>query len=205
MSKNLFVAIAGNIGAGKSTLTQLLSERFSWTPYFESVDDNPYLKDFYADMNRWSFHLQVYFLSKRFIHQKDFLASGESIIQDRSIYEDAEIFARNLYDIGMMDERDFRNYRELFAAMTSYLKAPDLMIYLRSSVPALQKKIGQRGRDFEQGITPHYLDSLNRLYEQWIGSYTAGNVLVIEADTLDFVSRKEDLEFVVGKVREQIG
>ncbi len=202
MAKRIFVAIAGNIGSGKSTLTQLLSKEFGWIPYFESVDDNPYLKDFYADMKRWSFHVQVYFLSKRFIHQKDFLSKEESIIQDRSIYEDAEIFARNLYNIGKMEERDFRNYRELFAAMTSYLQPPDLLIYLRSSVHELQRKISQRGRDFEKGITAEYLEQLNTLYESWIGGYTGGKLLIVESDTIDFVTRRTDFEYIIRKIRD---
>ena len=204
MEKRIFVAIAGNIGSGKSSLTQLLSNEFGWTPYFESVEDNPYLKDFYRDMKRWSFHVQVYFLSKRFIHQKDFIAKEESIIQDRSIYEDAEIFARNLYNLGMMEERDFRNYRELFAAMTSYLQPPDLLIYLRSSVTELQRKISQRGRDFEKGITSGYLEQLNALYESWIGGYAAGRLLVFESDRLDFVANRSDFEFIVRKIRDTV-
>ncbi len=204
MAKRIFVAIAGNIGSGKSSLTQLLSREFGWTPYYESVDDNPYLKDFYADMKRWSFHVQIYFLSKRFIHQKDFLSREESIVQDRSIYEDAEIFARNLFNIGMMAERDFRNYRELFAAMTGYIQPPDLLIYLRSSVLELQRKIAQRGREFEQGITAEYLGQLNTLYESWIGGYTVGKLLVVESDLLDFVTRRNDLEFIIQKIHKII-
>jgi deoxyadenosine/deoxycytidine kinase len=201
MAKKIFIAIAGNIGSGKSTLTQLLSKEFGWTPYFESVDDNPYLKDFYADMNRWSFHVQIYFLSKRFIHQKDFLSMGKSIIQDRSIYEDAEIFAANLFAIGKMEERDYNNYRELFAAMTSYLQPPDLLIYLRSSVHELQRKINQRGRDFEKGITVEYLQQLNTLYESWIRRYDAGKLLIVESDTIDFVTRRTDFDRIVQKIR----
>ncbi len=202
MAKKYYGVIAGNIGSGKSSLTQLLSKEFGWTPYYESVDDNPYLKDFYADMKRWSFHVQIYFLSKRFIHQKNFLSKEESIIQDRSIYEDAEIFARNLYNIGMMEERDFRNYRELFAAMTSYLQPPDLLIYLRSSVPELQRKISQRGREFEKGITAEYLGQLNSLYESWISRYTAGKLLIIEVDVLDFITRRDDLEYIIQEIHK---
>ncbi|MGD0337431.1 MAG: deoxynucleoside kinase [Bacteroidota bacterium] len=204
MPKKYYGVIAGNIGSGKSSLTQLLGKEFGWTPYYESVDDNPYLKDFYADMKRWSFHIQIYFLSKRFIHQKNFLSKEESIIQDRSIYEDAEIFARNLYNIGMMEERDFRNYCELFAAMTSYLQPPDFLIYLRSSVPELQRKISQRGREFEKGITAEYLGQLNSLYESWIRRYTAGKLLIFEADILDFINRREDLERIIQDIHKTL-
>jgi deoxyadenosine/deoxycytidine kinase len=204
-SKTLFVAVAGNIGAGKSSLTRLLAERFGWKPYFESVDDNPYLPDFYADMQRWSFHLQIYFLANRFKHHKRMTESGAPVIQDRSIYEDAEIFARNLHDIGKMDDRDYSNYVSLFGVMTDYLKSPDLMIYLRASVDTLVKQISRRGRSFEQGIQREYLEQLNRHYEDWIAKYQRGPLLVVESDDLDFVNRSGDLEKIVGLVRERLG
>jgi deoxyadenosine/deoxycytidine kinase len=203
--KSLFVAVAGNIGAGKSSLTKLLADRFSWKPYFESVDDNPYLPDFYADMQRWSFHLQIYFLANRFKHHKRMTEAGDSVIQDRSIYEDAEIFARNLYDIGKMDERDYTNYASLFEVMTDYLKAPDLMIYLRSSVDHLVLQISRRGRSFEQGIQREYLEQLNRHYENWIMNYRRGPLLIIESDDIDFVNRSSDLQEIARRVQQKLG
>jgi hypothetical protein len=203
-SQSLFVAVAGNIGAGKSSLTSLLAERFGWKPYFESVDDNPYLPDFYADMSRWSFHLQIYFLANRFKHHKRMTASGDSVIQDRSIYEDAEIFARNLYDIGKMNERDYSNYVSLFEVMTDYLKSPNLMIYLRASIDTLMQQISRRGRSFEQGIQREYLEQLNKHYENWISRYKRGPLLIIESDNLDFVNRQGDLEQIVRLVRQKL-
>jgi len=203
-SKSLFVAVAGNIGAGKSSLTRLLAERFGWNPYFESVDDNPYLPDFYGDMSRWSFHLQIYFLANRFKHHKRMTESGESVIQDRSIYEDAEIFARNLHDIAKMDDRDYSNYVSLFQVMTDYLKSPDLMIYLRASIDTLVQQISRRGRSFEQGIQREYLEQLNKHYEDWITNYHRGPLLIIESDNLDFVNRQTDLELVVRLVNARL-
>jgi len=203
-SKSLFVAVAGNIGAGKSSLTRLLAEHLGWKPYFESVDDNPYLPDFYADMQRWSFHLQIYFLSNRFKHHKRMTESGESVIQDRSIYEDAEIFARNLYDIGKMDQRDYDNYVSLFEVMTQYLKVPNLMIYLRASVDTLLQQISRRGRSFEQRIEREYLEQLNKHYENWIGRYKRGPLLIIGSDDLDFVNRPQDLRRVITLVEEKL-
>lgn len=203
-SKSLFVAVAGNIGAGKSSLTRLLAERFGWNPYFESVDDNPYLPDFYGDMSRWSFHLQIYFLANRFKHHKRMTESGESVIQDRSIYEDAEIFARNLHDIGKMDDRDYTNYASLFQVMTDYLKSPDLMIYLRASIDTLVQQISRRGRSFEQGIQREYLEQLNKHYEDWITNYRRGPLLIIESDNLDFVNRQTDLEQIVRLVNARL-
>jgi deoxyadenosine/deoxycytidine kinase len=200
----LFVAVAGNIGAGKSSLAQLLGERFQWKPYFESVDDNPYLSDFYDDMFRWSFHLQIYFLANRFKCHKEIVESSESVIQDRSIYEDAEIFARNLYDIGKMTERDYTNYVSLFHVMMEYLKPPDLMIYLRANVDTLVKQISKRGRDFEQGIQRSYLETLNSLYEDWITRYKLGPLLIIESDDLDFVTNKRDLDYILTSVKDHL-
>jgi deoxyadenosine/deoxycytidine kinase len=201
-SKPLFIAVAGNIGAGKSSLAKLLGERFQWRPYFESVDDNPYLADFYGDMERWSFHLQIYFLANRFKCHKEIVESSESVIQDRSIYEDAEIFARNLYNIGKMTERDYTNYVSLFHVMMEYLKPPDLLIYLRANVDTLINQIVRRGRDFEQGIQRSYLEQLNKLYENWITNYKLGPLLIIESDNLDFVKQKNDFDYIVARVKD---
>ena len=203
-SQPLFVAVAGNIGAGKSSLARLLGVRFQWKPYFESVDDNPYLSDFYGDMTRWSFHLQIYFLANRFKCHKEIVESSESVIQDRSIYEDAEIFARNLYDIGKMTERDYTNYVSLFHVMMEYLKPPDLMIYLRANIDTLVKQISKRGRDFEQGIQRSYLETLNALYEDWITRYKLGPLLIIESDNLDFVNNKIDLDYILASVKDHL-
>lgn len=196
----MLITIAGNIGAGKSSLTSLLYEKFRWKPYFESVDDNPYLPDFYADMKRWSFHLQVYFLSQRFALQRDILQRKEKAAQDRSIYEDANIFAKNLHAIGMMDDRDYRNYRALYEVMTSYLKPPDLIVYLRCTVDTLIEQIRLRGRDFEQNISREYLQQLNVLYEQWIQSYSLGPLLVIDTDELDFVHDRQKQEELLYRI-----
>jgi deoxyadenosine/deoxycytidine kinase len=203
-SNTLFVTVAGNIGAGKSSLTKLLGEHFHWKPYYESVDDNPYLSDFYADMHRWSFHLQIYFLANRFKCHKLIVESSESVIQDRSIYEDAEIFAHNLHDIGRMEDRDYENYVSLFHVMMEYLKPPDLMIYLKASVDTLMRQISRRGRSFEQGIQRDYLEQLNRLYTDWIDNYKLGPLLVIPSDNLDFVNKKEDLQYVISLVKNAL-
>jgi len=200
ISNSLFVAVAGNIGAGKSSLTRLLGERFNWRPYYESVDDNPYLPDFYADMKRWSFHLQIYFLANRFKNHKEIVESGEAVIQDRSIYEDAQIFARNLYEMGNMSQRDYENYVSLFHVMMEYLKPPDLLIYLKTSVDTLVDQISRRGRSFEKGIERSYLESLNALYDDWIDHYALGSVLIINNDELDFVVNPSDLDLVSGMI-----
>ena len=200
----VFIAVAGNIGAGKSSLTRLLGDRFQWKPYYESVDDNPYLADFYGDMNRWSFHLQIYFLANRFKSHKLIVEGDSSVIQDRSIYEDAEIFARNLFDIGKMENRDYENYVSLFHVMMEYLKPPDLMIYLQASVDTLVRQIASRGRSFEQGIQRSYLEQLNTLYEGWISKYKTGPLLVIPSDNLDFVHRQDDFEYIVKLVKEAL-
>ena len=203
-SSPVFVAIAGNIGAGKSSLTRLLGDHFKWDPYYESVDDNPYLADFYADMSRWSFHLQIYFLANRFKSHKQMLESGKSVIQDRTIYEDAEIFARNLHEIGKMSPRDYENYVSLFHVMMEYLKGPDLLIYLQASVDTLLEKIAKRGRDFEQSIKREYLETLNRHYEDWIARYRTGPLLIVPCDNLDFVANKKDLDAIIALVRNAI-
>ncbi|HWP81670.1 MAG TPA: deoxynucleoside kinase [Bacteroidota bacterium] len=203
--KAYFVAVAGNIGAGKSSLTRMLGEHFGWEAYYESVDDNPYLSDFYADMKRWSFHLQIYFLSKRFRDHKRIVDSGKSVIQDRSIYEDAEIFARNLYEIGKMDQRDYDNYVALFHVMMEFLKPPDLMIYLKASVDMLVEKIRRRGRSYEQSIPREYLEQLNRHYEDWIGRYKIGPLLVVESDLVDYVNKKDDFARMIMLIEGKLG
>lgn len=204
-SRKVFLAVAGNIGAGKSSLTRLLSEKTGWKAFFESVEDNPYLGDFYADMRRWSFNLQVYFLSNRFRSHKAIAEGPDSVILDRVIYEDAEIFARNLHDIGRMDDRDYENYVALYGVMTEFLRPPDLLIYLRANVDTLLKQIALRGRDFERSISREYLEQLNGHYESWISRYTRGKLLIIESDGIDFVNRKEDLEEVVARIHRTLG
>ncbi|HET9333043.1 MAG TPA: deoxynucleoside kinase [Gemmatimonadota bacterium] len=199
-----FCAVAGNIGSGKSTLTSLLAERFAWRPYYEHVDGNPYLADFYSDMQRWAFHLQVYFLSKRFQHHQEILASPESVIQDRTIYEDAEIFARNLYENGHIDERDHANYRELFDTMIQFLAPPDLLIYLRTSVPILAERIRSRGREYEQAIPVEYLAQLHRHYEDWIARYDLSPVLVVETDACNLVLEEAELIAVADRVQRRL-
>ncbi|MBS1213977.1 MAG: deoxynucleoside kinase [Proteobacteria bacterium] len=199
-----FVGIAGNIGSGKSSLTRLLSERTGWAACYESVDDNPYLDDFYADMPRWSFELQVYFLSHRFRSHKAIVEGRRSVILDRVIYEDAEIFARTLFELGKMDERDYRTYVALYGVMTDYLRPPDLLVYLKASVPTLQRQIAARGRGMEQGIQRDYLERLNMRYEEWIGGYTLGKVLTVEVDSTDFVNRPADLDKVTKRIERAL-
>ena len=200
----IFCAVAGNIGSGKSTLTGLLADRFAWRPYYEHVEGNPYLEDFYRDMRRWAFHLQVYFLSKRFQHHREILEAKESVIQDRTIYEDAEIFARNLHLNDKIDERDYANYRELFDKMTQFLEPPDLLVYLRTSVPVLRERIRQRGRAYEQEIPSAYLEQLNRHYEEWIESYDLSPLLVVETDARNLVDEEQELEAVAVRVQRKL-
>lgn len=202
-SRNKYVAIAGNIGAGKSSLTKLLGKNFNWKPYYESVDDNPYLSDFYDDMRRWSFNLQIYFLSSRFRHQKEIQESELNLIQDRTIYEDVEIFAKNLFDMGLMTDRDYKNYKALFHEMVNYLRPPDLLIYLRAEVPTLVRQIQQRGRNYENTIRIEYLERLNGLYENWIERYEHQK-LIINTDDLDFVNNSEDLGKVITLVEQRL-
>jgi deoxyadenosine/deoxycytidine kinase len=201
--KTRYIAIAGNIGAGKSSLTGLLGKHFGWQPYYESVDDNPYLADFYEDMRRWSFNLQIYFLSSRFRHQREILGGTTDFIQDRTIYEDVEIFAKNLYEMGLMSERDYDNYKSLFHEMTAFLRPPDLLIYLRAQVPTLVRQIQARGRDYESSIRIDYLERLNQHYETWVASYPHQK-LVIDTDDLDFVSRPEDLGRIISMVEQRL-
>lgn len=205
MSKkdNKYIAVAGNIGAGKSSITGLLGKNFNWKTYYESVDDNPYLSDFYDDMRRWSFNLQVYFLSSRFRHQKEMQGSSSSLIQDRTIYEDVEIFAKNLHEMGLMSDRDYENYRSLFAEMVSYLRPPDLLIYLKAEVPTLVRQIQRRGRNYENTIRIEYLERLNGLYEDWIDRYEHEK-LIIDTDNLDFVNNQEDLGKVIELVEQRL-
>ncbi len=199
----LYIAVAGNIGAGKSTLTQILADTFGWAPFFESVDDNPYLADFYGDMRRWSFNLQVFFLSSRFTHQKSIESLGAAVVQDRSIYEDVEIFARNLHEMSLMDSRDYDNYVDLFGIMTGYLRPPDLLVYLRASVPTLVRHIQSRGREFESSIRLDYLEALNTLYEDWIERYPYPK-MIVETDALDFVNEDEDRFEIVSRIESRL-
>jgi deoxyadenosine/deoxycytidine kinase len=201
--KSKYIAVAGNIGAGKSSLTGLLSKHFKWQAFYESVDDNPYLADFYEDMLRWSFNLQIYFLSSRFRHQKEMLEQKISLIQDRTIYEDVEIFAKNLHEMNLMSDRDFNNYEALFREMSHYLRPPDLLIYLRAQVPTLVRQIQQRGRDYENTIRIDYLERLNRLYEDWIDRYLHEK-LIIDTDDLDFVNNPEDLGKIIELIEQRI-
>ncbi len=200
----MHIAVAGNIGVGKTTLTGLLAKNFNWEPHYESVDNNPYLDDFYTDMQRWAFNLQVYFLNSRFGQLKEFQESGKNIIQDRTIYEDAHIFAPNLHAMGLMTSRDFDNYSSLFKLMSSFVNPPDLLIYLRASVPTLVNQIQSRGRDYESSIRIDYLTRLNERYEAWISEYTSGKLLIIDTDDLDFSKNQEDLGFVVDKVNAEL-
>ncbi len=204
MAGKLFITIAGNIGTGKTTLTKLLADHYGWKSHFEVVADNPYLKDFYADMSRWSFPLQVFFLNHRFKVHRNVSQQSASAIQDRSIYEDCHIFARNLFESGRMEKRDYFNYLDLYQQMVQLLDPPDLMIYLRKSVPKLQSQIARRNRDFEQQIPEEYLTCLNRYYDEWIGSYDLGKLLVIDSNDLDFVARPEDFDFIAKQILEKI-
>ncbi len=200
----MHIAVAGNIGAGKTTLTQLLAKHYKWTPQFEDVLENPYLEDFYQDMERWSFNLQVYFLNSRFRQVLEIRESGEKIIQDRTIYEDASIFAPNLHAMGLLSQRDFDNYSSLFNLMEKLVAAPDLLIYLRSSIPNLVNQIHKRGRDYENTISIDYLSRLNERYEAWIHGYDKGNLLIIDVDHIDFVNNPEDLGNIFNKIDAQM-
>jgi len=199
----MHIAIAGNIGSGKTTLTKMLAAHYGWTPKFESVDFNPYLADFYEDMERWSFNLQIYFLNKRF---KDVVAISKEkdvIIQDRTIYEDARIFAPNLHAMGLMSSRDFENYSDLFDLMMSLVKAPDLMIYLRSSIPNLIAQIQKRGREYERSIRIDYITGLNQRYEEWVKDYK-GRLLVVDVDNIKFENRPEDFQYITDKIDAEL-
>ncbi|GAA4234588.1 deoxynucleoside kinase [Postechiella marina] len=200
----MHIAIAGNIGAGKTTLTKLLAKHYNWEEQLEDVVDNPYLDDFYNQMERWSFNLQVYFLNSRFRQVLQIRKSGKEIIQDRTIYEDAHIFAPNLHAMGLMTNRDFENYRSLFELMESLVQGPDILIYLRSSIPNLVSQIHKRGRDYENTISIDYLSRLNERYEAWIHGYDKGKLLIIDVDDLDFVANPEDLGSIINKIDAEI-
>lgn len=204
MSKATYIAIAGNIGSGKSSLTSLLAQHLKWKAFFEIVETNPYLRDFYQDMKSWSFHTQIFFLTKRFQHLQEILAMEEPVIQDRSIFEDAEIFAKNLYLTGKMEERDYRTYVDHFQIMAPYLKAPDLMIYLRSDTDTLMMRIDSRQRSFEQHLSREYVDRLNQLYDQWAEDYQRGPLVCIDVTGKDFVNRREDLDRVLALLKWEI-
>ena len=199
----MHIAIAGNIGSGKTTFTRMLAARYGWTPKYESVDFNPYLSDFYDDMSRWSFNLQIYFLNKRFKDVVDISKNSETIIQDRTIYEDAKIFAPNLHDMGLMSSRDFDTYSDLFDLMMSLVKMPDLLIYLKSSIPNLVSQIQKRGREYEKTIRIDYLTGLNERYDKWIDSYK-GHLLVIDADKYKFGNKEEDFEAVTDMIDSEL-
>lgn len=200
----MHVAIAGNIGSGKTTLTRLLSKHYKWKAHYEDVEDNPYLDDFYNQMERWSFNLQIYFLNSRFRQILDIRQSGNKVIQDRTIYEDAYIFAPNLHAMGLMTNRDYENYKSLFDLMESVTKGPDLMIYLRSSIPNLVNQIHKRGREYENSISIDYLSRLNERYEAWVHNYDKGNLLIVDVDNINFVDNPEDLGAVINKIDAEI-
>jgi deoxyadenosine/deoxycytidine kinase len=200
----MHVAIAGNIGSGKTTLTGLLSKHFNWQAHYEDVDTNPYLGSFYEDMQRWSFNLQIYFLNSRFRQIVDIRKSGKKVIQDRTIYEDAHIFAPNLHDMNLMTTRDYDNYSKLFELMSSFIQPPDLLIYLRADVPTLVRQIQKRGREYEASIRIDYLKSLNDRYEDWINNYKQGKLLIVDVDNLNFSEVPEDLGLIIDKVNAEL-
>lgn len=200
----MHIAVAGNIGAGKTTLTELLAKYYGWEARFEDIDQNPYLESFYQDMQRWAFNLQIYFLNSRFRQIVEIRKSGKDVIQDRTIYEDAYIFAPNLHEMSLMTTRDFDNYRSLFELMSSLIQPPDLLIYLRSSVPNLVKRIQERGREYENSIRLDYLKKLNERYETWIANYNQGNLLIIDTDNIDFKNSREDLGTIIDKINAEI-
>lgn len=194
------IAICGNIGSGKTTLTAKLARQFGWRALFESVDDNPYLRDFYADMHRWAFHVQIYFLNSRFKQVHEIRTSAQSTVQDRTIYEDAYIFASNLHASGFISERDYQSYLDIFNSMIQFVQPPDLLIYLRADIPKLVQQIEKRGRDYEYAIRIDYLKNLNQHYEAWISQYKLGKLLIVDVNDLDFVKRVEDFSSVVNRI-----
>jgi deoxyadenosine/deoxycytidine kinase len=200
----MHIAVAGNIGAGKTTLTGLLAKHYKWEAHYEDVEDNPYLNDFYEDMHRWSFNLQIYFLNSRFNQIVEIRKSPKTVIQDRTIYEDAFIFAPNLHSMGLMSSRDFENYFTLFNLMTSLIQPPDLLIYLRASVPRLVEQIQKRGRKYESGIRLDYLKKLNERYEAWISGYNNSKILIIDIDKNNFHEKQEDLREIINKIDAEL-
>ncbi|MFZ4548399.1 MAG: deoxynucleoside kinase [Bacteroidales bacterium] len=200
----MHIAIAGNIGSGKTTLTSLLAKHFGWQPHYEDVDTNPYLPSFYEDMQRWSFNLQIYFLNSRFRQIVDIRQSGKNVIQDRTIYEDANIFAPNLHTMNLMTARDYDNYQSLFELMSSFIQPPDLLIYLRADVPTLVRNIQKRGRDYEASIRLDYLKSLNERYENWVNGYKAGKLLIFDVDNINFQDNPEDLGQIIERVQANL-
>lgn len=200
----MHIAVAGNIGSGKTTLTRILGKHFAWDTHYEDVDDNPYLNDFYSDMQRWSFNLQIYFLNSRFNQILEIRNSDRTVIQDRTIYEDAYIFAPNLHSMGLMSTRDFENYYTLFNLMASLVQPPDLIIYLRASVPTLVNQIQRRGRKYENSIRLDYLKRLNERYESWIETYKEGKLLIVDADSMDFLGNPEDVSLIIDKINAQL-
>jgi deoxyadenosine/deoxycytidine kinase len=200
----MHIAVAGNIGSGKTTLTRLLAKHFSWEPHYEDVESNPYLNSFYEDMQRWSFNLQIYFLNSRFRQIVNIRAGDKTVIQDRTIYEDAYIFAPNLHEMNLMETRDFENYSALFELMSSFIKPPDLLIYLKSSVPNLVSQIQKRGRVYEESIRIDYLKSLNTRYETWINRYKVGKLLVVNVDEVKFEDNPKDLGFIIESIQAEI-
>jgi deoxyadenosine/deoxycytidine kinase len=194
------IAISGNIGSGKTTLAEKLSKHYGWTPLYESVEHNPYLRDFYQDMTRWAFHLQIYFLNSRFRQINEIRANAKTTIQDRTIYEDAYIFAKNLHTSAHISDRDYQSYLDIFNSMIEFVQPPDLLIYLKADIPKLVRQIQKRGRDFENAMRLDYLKNLNEHYEDWIGSYTKGKLLVVDVNELDFVKNVDDFAFIVNKV-----
>ena len=200
----MHIAVVGNIGAGKTTLTEMLAKNYKWDPLYETVDNNPYLEDFYNDMKRWSFNLQVYFLNSRFQQIIEIQKVNKNIIQDRTIYEDAYIFAENLHEMGLMPSRDYENYKSIFENITAFIRPPDLVIYLKASVPTLVENIQRRGREYEAGIRLDYLQKLNNKYEKWIAHYNKGKVLILDKDKLDFANQDEHFSTIIAQVDHQI-
>ncbi|NAW50550.1 deoxynucleoside kinase [Elizabethkingia argentiflava] len=196
----MHIAVTGNIGAGKTTLTKMLAKHYGWEAQFEDVDHNPYLNDFYHDMAKWAFNLQIYFLGSRFKQIKEIRESGKNVIQDRTIYEDANIFAENLNDMGLLNERDFNNYKSVFSLMKSFLSAPDLLIYLKADISKLVEQIAKRGREYEAGISIEYLSKLNHKYEKWIQGYQEGKLLIIDVNNLDFVENPENFGIILESI-----
>ncbi len=198
------IAVAGNIGAGKTTLTTMLAKHYKWTPHFEDIEHNPYLVDFYEDMHRWSFNLQVYFLNTRLQQLQNITGGKDTVIQDRTIYEDAYVFAPNLYEMGLMTKRDFENYSSLFQTMNNLIAPPDLLIYIKASIPKLVDQIQKRGREYEENIRLDYLKRLSRLYDKWIDNYDSGQLLVVDIDNVDFAENEEDFAEIVARIDAQI-